>query len=119
MYHPTEKTSEMCLQFYYFMGGTGSVELDVKIVRGFENSKEPETSLTLWKLQTGNTKRKEWLGATVKLNEYLTETSFKVGHCILNDGSKKYTLKDLNKYIGCRFAQKLITEVIGFGSLSN
>ena len=79
MYHPTDKASEMCLQFYYFMGGTGSVVLDVKIVRGFENSKEPETSLSLWKLETGNTKRKEWLKATVKLDEFFTETSFKVG----------------------------------------
>ena len=83
MYHPTNNPSEMCLQFYYFMGGTGSVVLDVKIVRGFENSKEPETSLSLWKLETTNTERKEWLKATVKLDEFFTETSFKVGHRII------------------------------------
>ncbi|KAK3773781.1 hypothetical protein RRG08_010991 [Elysia crispata] len=78
MYYPNDDTGKMCLQFYYFMSGKGSVDLNVNVLRGFKDTMEPETSISLWDLKTEETKRKEWLKATVKLDEFLTEVPFKL-----------------------------------------
>ena len=78
MHNPSDNMKGMCLQFYYFMGGQGSAVLKVQIVRGFEKSKDPETYLTLWELETADTKKMKWLKATVKLDDFLA-VPFKVG----------------------------------------
>ncbi|GFN94179.1 MAM and LDL-receptor class a domain-containing protein 2-like [Plakobranchus ocellatus] len=86
MHLPRQNTKGMCLEFFYFMSGKGSVALSVNLLRGFRRS-EKVSSLSLWELTTNQTQRKKWLKAMVQIAKRYTREPFKIDFkVVLEDG---------------------------------